>query len=112
MEDRRRRRVAFENLAKEVLRYLDDSDDVKVGITELQERVEVPVQNGISVQQEVKMAKRCLKHFRRVVRGRRFSHVLTFGLKPSGQLPWQLTAPPTMATVVAVPRLLRPLSCS
>ena len=31
IEDRRRRRVAFENLAKEMLRYLDNSDDVKVG---------------------------------------------------------------------------------
>ena len=40
MEDTRRRRVAFENLAKEMLRYLDNSDDVKVGITELQQRLE------------------------------------------------------------------------
>ena len=51
MEDRRRRRIAFENKAKEMLRYLDNSDDVKVGITELQERLEVPVQIGISIQQ-------------------------------------------------------------
>ena len=35
MEDRRRRSIAFENLAKEMLRYLDRSNDVKVGITEL-----------------------------------------------------------------------------
>ena len=41
MEDRRRRRIAFENLAKGMLRYLDISSDVKVGITELQERLEV-----------------------------------------------------------------------
>ena len=60
MEDRRRRRVAFENLAKEMLRYLYNSDDARVGITELQERVEVPLQFGIS---EVKMAKRFLKYF-------------------------------------------------
>ena len=32
MEDRRRRSVAFENLAKEVLRYLDNSENVNVGI--------------------------------------------------------------------------------
>ena len=51
MEDRRRRRVAFENLAKEMLRYLDNSDDVKVEITELQERLKVPVQLGISIKQ-------------------------------------------------------------
>ena len=48
MEDRRRRRIAFETLAKEMLRYLDNSDDVKVAITELQERSEVPVQIVIS----------------------------------------------------------------
>ena len=51
MEDRRRRGIAFENLAKEMLIYLDNCNVVKVGITELQERVEVPVQIGISIQQ-------------------------------------------------------------
>ena len=51
MEDRRRQRIAFENLAKEMLRYLDNSDDVKVSITELQERLEVPVQICMSIQQ-------------------------------------------------------------
>ena len=40
MEDRRRRSIAFEILAKEMLRYLDNSDDVKVAITELHERLE------------------------------------------------------------------------
>ena len=44
MEDRRRRRIAFENLAKGMLRYLDKCDSVKVGITELQEGGEVPLQ--------------------------------------------------------------------
>ena len=48
MEDRRWR-SAFENLANEMLRYLDNSDDVKLGVTELQERLEVPVQIGISI---------------------------------------------------------------
>ena len=57
MEDGRRRRIAFENLAKEMLRYLDDSDDVKVGIIELQDRLEVPVQIGISFQQMAQLAK-------------------------------------------------------
>ena len=56
MEDRRRRRIAFENLAKEMLRYLDNSDDVKVGITELQERLETPVQFCISIQQVAQLA--------------------------------------------------------
>ena len=57
MEDGRRRRVAFENLAKEMLRYLDNSDDVKVGITESQQRLDVPVQIGISVQQVAQQAR-------------------------------------------------------
>ena len=35
MEDRRRRSVAFEKMAKRMLEYLEDSDVVKVGITEL-----------------------------------------------------------------------------
>ena len=36
MEERRRRRIAFENLAKGMLRHLDNCNEVKVGITELQ----------------------------------------------------------------------------
>ena len=44
-EERQRRRIAFENLAKGMLRYLDNSNGVKVGITELQERAEVPLQD-------------------------------------------------------------------
>ena len=51
MEVLRRRRTAFENFVKEMLRHLDNSDNVKVGITELLERLEVPVQIGISIQQ-------------------------------------------------------------
>ena len=50
-EERRRRRIAFENLAKSMLRYLDNCNEVKMGITELQERVEVPAQICISIQQ-------------------------------------------------------------
>ena len=57
MEDRRRRRIAFENLGKEMLRYHDNSDDVKVGITELQETLEVPVQIPISIQQVAQLAR-------------------------------------------------------
>ena len=37
VEHRRRRRVAFENVAKRMLRYLEDSEDLKVGISELKE---------------------------------------------------------------------------
>ena len=41
MEDRRRRSITFEKMAKRMLKYPEDSDDVKVGITELQERLEI-----------------------------------------------------------------------
>ena len=51
MEDTRRRGFAFEKLAKRMLRFLEKSEKVKVGISELQERREVPVQIGISTQQ-------------------------------------------------------------
>ena len=87
MKDRRRRGIAFENLAKEMQRYLEDSEDakvciielqepldifekyvfpfgkwpstekVKVGIVELQERLEVPVQIGITLQQVAQQAR-------------------------------------------------------
>ena len=57
MEDRRRRRVAFENLAKEMLRFFDNSDDVKVGTTKLQERLEALVQISIPIQQVAQQAR-------------------------------------------------------
>ena len=50
IEERRRRRIAFENLAKGMLRYLDNCNEVKVGITVLQSRVEVPLQVCIFIQ--------------------------------------------------------------
>ena len=37
-EDRRRRRIAFEETAKRRLTYLEDSEDLKVGVIELQEQ--------------------------------------------------------------------------
>ena len=55
MEDGRRRRTAFENLAKGMLRYIDNGN-VKVCITVLQERVEVPLQFGVSIQQVAQQA--------------------------------------------------------
>ena len=48
---------AFENLAKEMLRYPDDSEDVQVGITEWQERLEVPEKICISIQQLAQQAR-------------------------------------------------------
>ena len=67
MEERRWRRIAFENLAKGMLRYFDNSNDVKVGITVLQGRVEVQLRLGIHIQQVAqqamtKMAKRFSKY--------------------------------------------------
>ena len=55
-DDRRRRRIAFKNLAKSMLRYLDNCNEVKVGITELQERVKVHEQISISTQQVARQA--------------------------------------------------------
>ena len=68
MEDKRRQSFAFENLAKEMLRNLDNSEDLKVGITELQEQLEVPVQIGVTLQQVaskrgMKFVKTFLKSF-------------------------------------------------
>ena len=40
-----------------MLRYLDSPEKVKVGIAELQERLEVPVQIGISIQQVAQQAR-------------------------------------------------------
>ena len=57
MEDRRRRNVAFTNLAKEMLRYLQNSEEVKVGITEQKEQLEVPVQIGTTLQQVAQQAR-------------------------------------------------------
>ena len=39
VEDRRRRRVAFEETAKGMLTYLEDSEDLEVGVTELQKQL-------------------------------------------------------------------------
>ena len=57
MEDRRRQSVAFENVAKEMLRYLENSGELEVGISELQEQLEVPVQIGISFRQVAQQAR-------------------------------------------------------
>ena len=51
VEDRRRRRVAFEEKANGVLRYPEDSEDLKVGVTELQEQLGMSKEAGLSIQQ-------------------------------------------------------------
>ena len=55
-EERRRRRIAFENLAKGMLSFLDNCNEEQVGIVVLQERVEVPLQFGISTQKVAQQA--------------------------------------------------------
>ena len=48
MEDRRRRSLAFEKMAKRMLKYPEGSDDVKVGMTESQERLEISAKSVFS----------------------------------------------------------------
>ena len=48
-EDRRMRRVAFEEAAKRMLRYLEDSEDLKVGVTEWKEQLEISEEAGGSI---------------------------------------------------------------
>ena len=70
VEDRRRRRVAFEKTAKRLLGYLEDSDDVKVGVTELKEQLEISEEAGVSIKQVAQQAmnengQKIFEHFRR-----------------------------------------------
>ena len=57
MEDRCRRRVAFEDAAKRMLRYLEDSEDLKVSISELEGQPETPEKEGLSIMQIVQQAR-------------------------------------------------------
>ena len=51
VDDRRRRRVAVEETARSILRYQEDSEDVKVSVTELQEQLGMTEEAGISIKQ-------------------------------------------------------------
>ena len=57
VEDRRRRRVAFEETARGMLRYLEDSEDLKVSVMELQEQQGMSDEAGISVKQGTQQAR-------------------------------------------------------
>ena len=46
VDDRRRRRVAVEETARSILRYQEDSEDVKVSVTELQEQLGMTEEAG------------------------------------------------------------------
>ena len=45
-EERRRRRIACEETAWGILAYLEDSEDLKVGVTELQEQLGISEEAG------------------------------------------------------------------
>ena len=49
--------VAFEDAAKRMLRYLEDSEDMKVGLSELKERLEMLEEAGFSIMQIAKQAR-------------------------------------------------------
>ena len=53
----RRRRVAFEERAKRMLRYLEDSEDLEVGIRELKEQMKTPEEAGFSIMQIAQQAR-------------------------------------------------------
>ena len=57
MEDRRRRRAAFEEAAKRMLRYLQDSEDLRVGVTELKEQLGISEEAGVSIRQNAQQAR-------------------------------------------------------
>ena len=57
VEDGRKRRVALEEAAKRMLRYLEVSDDLKVGISELKEQLETPEEAGFSIMQIAQQAR-------------------------------------------------------
>ena len=49
MEDERKLFAAFEDAAKKMLKYLEDSEDLSVGLSELKEQLEMPEEAGISM---------------------------------------------------------------
>ena len=56
MEDQRKRCAAFEDAAKRMLKYSEDSDDLKVGLSELKEQLGTPEEAGFSVMRSAKQA--------------------------------------------------------
>ena len=57
VEDRRRRRVACEATAGSILGHLEDSEDLKVSVTELQEQPGMSDEAGISITQVAQQAR-------------------------------------------------------
>ena len=57
VEDRRRRRVACEATARSILGYLEDYEDLKVSVTELQEQLGMSDDAVISISQVAQQAR-------------------------------------------------------
>ena len=57
VEDGRRRRVAFEETARCILRFLEDTVDLKVSVAELQEQLGISEEAGISIKQVAQQAR-------------------------------------------------------
>ena len=57
MEDKRKWCVAFEEAAKRMLRYPEDGEDLKVGISGLKEQWETSEEAGFSIIQLVQQAR-------------------------------------------------------
>ena len=55
-EKEARRLDAFEETANRILRYLEDSEDLKMGVTELQEQQGISEEAGISIKQIAQQA--------------------------------------------------------
>ena len=55
---KRKRCASFDDAAKRMLKYLEDSEDVKVGRGELKEQWRTPEETGISVMQIAKQARK------------------------------------------------------
>ena len=62
VEDRRRRRVAFEETARSMLGYLEYSEDLKVIVTELQEQLGMLEEAGISIKLPSRQETRTASH--------------------------------------------------
>ena len=57
LEDRRKRCVAFEDVVRKMLEYLESSDDLEESLTELKERLETPEKAGFSSVQIAQQAR-------------------------------------------------------
>ena len=57
MEDKRKRCVALEDAANRMRKHLEDSEDLKVGLSDLKEQLQTPEEAGFSFMQIAKQAR-------------------------------------------------------